>query len=156
MPFQKITTILEPSTEIVNELTLTTNKSFNYAAFVINMNQIKVTESGSLMADLPKESNINKVESILNKYHKNIPQNEILESKKDGAYRKFYTDPIGFTASKIERDEGITINIRADVASHLTSQGNLFIQCNQQMCGVFIPRALKLDYSKFTLSEVKR
>lgn len=151
---RKITTVLKPSTSLKDELTLTTDKTFGYSAFVLNLSTLKPTNSGYLTADLPKKSNIDKVERIIDKYHRNLKNTEILISYKNGVHRKLYTDNFNrFTASKIEREDGITINMRGDLASHLVLKGNAFIQCDQFECSVFFPKSISIDYSKFSINQ---
>lgn len=158
---KKITTILEPSTELKDELTLTTDSEMNYAAFILKPSEMRGTESGSLIADLPRHSNIHKAEKLMDKYQKKVRNGEVLDAmnkkmnEKDvRMHRKYYADGFGsFLASKFERENGITFNFRGDVASHLTTQGNLFVQCNQSICSVFIPKNIKVDVSKFSIAD---
>lgn len=149
-----VTTVLEPSVELVDELTLSTEKVYNNSAFVIPCTKLKGTEGGAIVADLPLQSNIYKLEKKLDNYHKQIPQSDVLSSFNGGIHRKMYTDNYGrFTASKVERNQGITFNLRGDVATHLSLQCNALIQCDPSQCLVFTPKRITVDFSRFALKK---
>jgi hypothetical protein len=151
---RKVTTILEPSTELTDELTLSTDRVFNTASYVIPCTKIRGTEGGSIIADLPVQSNIHILEKKLDDYHKKIPQSDILSSFNGGVHRKMYTDNFGrFTASKVERAQGTTFNLRGDVATHLTLQCNMFVQCDPSQCLIFTPKKMSVDLTRFTVKK---
>lgn len=155
---KRIPTILEITSEIKDSVTITTDRDFNYSAYVLNRKQIKGTESGSIVAKLPKKSNIHKMDKILDKFHKSFVKDaDILVSANNGNYRKYYTDGLGtITASKFENQDGVTYTMRGDVASGITMQGNLFVQCNQSVCDLLLPRKIDVDLTKFAITKVER
>jgi len=152
---QKLKTTLNITSEIKNEVTLTTSKTFNFESYIIHASKLSVTESQNLITNLPKKSNIKMVEKILDKYHKTQFQSNIFESITPNYKQKYYTDMFGISASKYEDINGdITFNLRGDIAMNIIKKGNIFVQCNKNTCNALFPRKIDINLLNFSLNKI--
>jgi len=148
---KKISTVIDFNSSIKDDLNLTNHSVFHLHGYVAKSKDMTTTSSGKFKSQLPEKSNLQKIDKLLYKTCKRIPNCDILVSNNDGIYKEMYTDNFGrFMASKIVDSYGLTYSIRGDIASQLTNEGNLFIQCERGLCSVVIPNHLTLDFKKFS------
>lgn len=157
MPLRKnkcVTTILQVSGKIENDVTLTTDEVFNFDAFVYPLHDIKMTDSGSLVACLPVKSNIHLMDGLLDTEHRGIPFSDAHIASDGHDHAKIWVDGINrVTASKVERDRGMTYVTRGDIVMDLINKGHGLIQCDHSVCTVHIPNEISVDMTRYMVKK---
>lgn len=147
---KKITTVLGLNSSVKDDLRLTTHSVFKLHSYIKNSNDISLTPSGQLRTVLPEKSNLHKMDKLLEKTCKTIPNCDVTVRNKDGVYTEKFADNFGrYWASKVVDNYGTSYYLRGDMAAQLTHQGNIFIQCDRGSCKVFIPNQISVDYRVF-------
>ncbi len=151
-----IVTILNHASVLKDDLRLTSHSVFKLHSYVEKSDRINLTPSGKMKVKLPDHSNIHKLDKILKKICKTIPNCDVLVSNEDGAYVEKYTDNFGrFMASKVVDNYGQSYYLRGDIATQITHQGNMLIQCDRSSCSVFIPNQMSVDFKNFSPKRVE-
>lgn len=163
---KKIPQLLLPATEIHDEVVLLSEPFSEHMACVIPTRDIRVSDSGSLITDLPEMCNLRDVEDLIEKQRKLMPNASRYVSdrrrtdesgrpldRETQASRKVWTDGTRFFATRLETSEGLTYRIRTDVAVNIMNQGYTFVQCNHQLCHAIIPNYTVLDYTRFMVKK---
>jgi hypothetical protein len=151
----KVLTILDQTTDITDAVTMTTDRTYNYHAYIVPVRSVHLSESnGAMVTELPRNSNIAVVEDEINRLHRHM-NGDVFSGRHDGANEKIWTDGFGrITASKFEHDDGITFKVRGDMMSRIIHErGKVPIQCNKAMCNVLIPNKLSVNFTDFTFQK---
>jgi hypothetical protein len=142
-------TVLHPATNIKNEITLSTQKDFNYHAYVLSIDALEFAENNTIMTKLPKKSNIKEIIPILDNVKKDI-RGDKLSAKGDEYVKVMWVDRFNRTfASKIETPDSINVVVRADIVNNLFLKKKMFVQCTTATCDVIIPSTSYIDYKEF-------
>lgn len=153
MTGRNLKTVLNPVTTMNDEVTLSTDKYFRVHAYLLPMKKIEFTDEKTILATLPKKSNIAEMGNKLDDVKKRI-HGDKLKSSNDEHSKVMWTDQFNRSfGSKIETPDRMLFNIRVDVANDLFLEGNALIQCTRAMCSIFIPTKLGLDMKAFGMKE---
>lgn len=148
-------TVLQPTTQIKDSVTLsTTKKKWNYHAYVLDYDKIDLADDGTLIAKLPKKSNIRDIEPILDKMNKRF-KGEKMSKIDDEEVMTAWVDRYGrYDASKLEQPVGISYLLRCDIAAQMHNDGHVLVQCEGPICYGLLLTDISCNLKKFNAKDI--
>lgn len=146
--------LCQPRSVLKDHIAISTVPENYFQGYLIDRDDIKVTESGGFLIDLPKKSNIDEIEDEINETadewggfrgsfaRSNPKQNQV--SWVDGFER--------YMATKNESRDGVTYVLRADVANDLSQKGKILVQRDESFCELLIPTKLQVNLNKYSVA----
>jgi hypothetical protein len=150
-----VKTICNPRGLLEGSLAVSTVPENFFRAFVVDRDRIDITESGGFVTSLPKRSNIRDLDPVIDDI---IDEWEGWKGSFEGqtpkASQQSWVDGFNrFAATKVEWPEGISYNLRADLANEVSQRGHLLVQCDQSFCDILIPSKVAVDLNRWSVDE---
>lgn len=149
-----VQTICHPRSILNGHIAVSTSPPNYFKAFLVDRDNVKVTESGGLMVKLPPKSNIRDIEKPLDKITKERGgYRGALTKSRPKRNQKSWIDPFNrYMATKNETQDGISYLLRADIANDISQRGKLLVQCDESFCDILVPTKLSVDLNKYSVA----
>lgn len=148
-----VKTICHPRSKINGHIPMTTSPENYFKSFYIDEGDCEITESGAIVCNLRKESNIRELESDLNKLTKEKGgyRASFLESGPRQSQKSWIDGSERFMATRNETPDGISYILRADLANELVQRGKHLIQCDEAFCEILMPTEISVNLNKYSV-----
>ncbi len=142
-------TVLHPKTTVENEVTIATERGFSLHSYILDVKNLDFTPSNTIIAKLPKKSNIKDIVPLLDKIKKEIKGDKLM-SKGDDYVKVTWVDRFNrFLSGKVETPDAITTVIRGDIVQWLFLNGKVLVQCTTTTCDALLPSILSVKLNQF-------
>jgi hypothetical protein len=149
-----VKTICHPRSKLEGHISITKSPKNYFRGFYIDKDNIEIAESGGLIAELPKKSNIRDVENDLDKLTKEKGgyRASFLENSPSQSQKSWIDGQERFMATKNETTDGVSFILRADIANEITQKGKYLIQCDESFCDILMPTKVLVDLNKYSVN----
>lgn len=147
-------TVLQPTTQIKDAVTLSTTKKWNHHAYILDYDKIQLTEDSTFVAQLPKKSNIKDIEKVLDKIGKRSKGEKMSKIGEEESMVAWIDRYGRYSASKLEQPAGISYLLRGDTANQIFNEGKVLVQCEGPMCYGLLVTDVSVDIKKFNSKDV--
>jgi hypothetical protein len=153
---KNLRTVIHPSTKVTNEVTLSTNPTYNLHAYVLPVSKLMMNGENTFVVNLKRESNIKDIPKIIDSFSKRV-KGDKLESFGKSVKKTVWVDRFNrFIGAQLEEPDGIAVTIRGDVAQQLFMEGHLLVQCTTAACDAMLPTTMNVDLGKFGTKDPKK
>jgi hypothetical protein len=148
-----VETICHPRGKLEGSVVATTAPDNYLNSYLVDREELEITESGGFVTSLPKKSNIRDLEPVIDDI---VDEWGGYRGSKRGSGPKegqvSWIDGFNrFAATRTETPDGISYVLRADLANEVSQRGRLLVQCDETFCSVLVPSKVSVNLNRFAL-----